>query len=91
MPYILKDRRKEINPLLVELIKEVQKDETTAGDLNYAISQIIWNAYDAKPGYARANSLMGVLQGVQAEFYRRKVAPYEDEKIDENGDIQCVF
>ena len=88
MPYIVKERRDEINPLLIELIKELRKEETTAGDINYAISQIIWKTYDASPGYARANSLMGVLQGVQSEFYRRKVAPYEDEKIEENGDIE---
>jgi len=30
---------------------------------------------------------MGVLSAITEEFYRRKVAPYEDEKIVENGDV----
>jgi len=32
--------------------------------------------------------MIGVLECVKQEFYRRKVAPYEDIKIIENGDIE---
>jgi hypothetical protein len=37
--------------------------------------------------YERLNRAMGVLACVQAEFYRRVAAPYEDQKIAENGDV----
>jgi len=30
---------------------------------------------------------MGVLECVKQEFYRRRAVPYEEEKIEENGDI----
>ena len=60
----------------------------TAGQLNYAIHLLI-DDYIIKNGlnYQTCNDVMGALQGVQQEFYRRKVAPYEDSKIKENGDI----
>lgn len=58
------------------------------GLVNYFISKIIWTLFDRCPSYNAANSLLGVLDAVSKEFYRRKVAPYEDEKIKENGDIQ---
>ena len=31
---------------------------------------------------------MGVLSCVGAEFYRRVIAPYEDKKIIQNGDVE---
>jgi hypothetical protein len=30
---------------------------------------------------------MGVLESAKLELYRRKIAPYEDDKIAENGDV----
>ena len=37
--------------------------------------------------YATINDIIGALEGAKMEFYRRVVAPYEDEKIKENGDV----
>ena len=37
--------------------------------------------------YEEYNSVVGVLESVKLEFYRRAVAAYEDNKIVENGDI----
>lgn len=31
--------------------------------------------------------VLGALEATKQEFYRRKVAPYEDVKIEENGDV----
>lgn len=39
------------------------------------------------PTYHTRISIYGMLCGVAAEFYRRHVAPYEDKKIEENGDV----
>jgi hypothetical protein len=33
------------------------------------------------------NDVVGALDGAKAEFQRRVVAPYEDKKIRENGDV----
>ena len=51
------------------------------------ISLLIDKVYGADMRYADHNEVMGVLTGVGAEFYRRKTAPYEDEKITSDGDL----
>lgn len=60
----------------------------TAGELNYAFT-IMLMAYLRRNGkcYQTMNDVIGALEGAKAEFYRRVVAPYEDEKIKENGDV----
>lgn len=60
----------------------------TPGELNYAITLIINRYYKATGGgYQNINDIVGALEGAKLEFYRRVVAPYEDGKIVENGDV----
>lgn len=87
MPYILPSERERFDPLINALSRELQKDGCEAGNLNYVISTLIGKALAANRRYAEANKLMGVLACVSAEFYRMDVAPYEDEKRAENGEI----
>jgi hypothetical protein len=37
--------------------------------------------------YKHINEIIGVLECAKQEFYRRVAAPYEDTKIQENGDV----
>ena len=62
---------------------------TDAGDINYMISQIInkFIAYRGGLKYAVINEIVGALECAKLEMYRRLAAPYEDTKIDENGDV----
>ena len=87
MPYI-KERAwidKRLEPLLYEF--EHDKD-IRAGEVNYMITQILLAWLDAQGlSYATVNAIMGVLSCVASEFYRRVVAPYEDQKKGENGDV----
>lgn len=87
MPYIKPNDRPAIDEKIQELVKYLQSQpvENQDGDLNYAISRIIHQLYPEK--YFHYNRALGVLAAIQLEFYRRKVAPYEDEKIAENGDV----
>jgi hypothetical protein len=39
------------------------------------------------PSYTRGNELIGVMECVKQEFYRRRLGIYEDLKLKENGDI----
>lgn len=59
-----------------------------AGGLNYKITTILL-AYLAEKGecYQTFNDMMGALEGAKMELYRRKIAPYEDRKCAENGDV----
>lgn len=90
MPYIKELHREKYKGPVQDIIDELTDHgykPFEAGDLNYVISSIVWKLFDSNKKYKTANDLSGVLTNVQAEFYRRKVAPYEDEKIKENGDI----
>ena len=60
----------------------------TYGELNYAITKLCQQFYDrTEPHYAEFNGVIGVLECCKQELYRRVVAPYEDLKISENGDV----
>lgn len=85
MPYIEEKERAKIDPRLDYLIEGLGL--LKPGELNYILSRIVWDQFDKNPSYTQGNALVGVLQCVDAEFYRRKLAPYEDQKIKENGDI----
>jgi hypothetical protein len=61
---------------------------STAGELNYRITRQITRYIEGKGlSYQTINDILGALDGAGKEFYRRVVAPYEDLKIKENGDV----
>lgn len=61
----------------------------TVGELNYLITQscLDYLGKYMSPTYASCNEVMGVLECVKQEFYRRVAAPMEDRKCDMNGDV----
>ncbi len=61
----------------------------TPGELNYTLTRVcLAYVYQReKTSYGLLNEVMGALTGAAQEFYRRLVAPYEDAKIQENGDV----
>lgn len=89
MPYIKQnDRHFIINEDGFRGETIVIKEVKSAGDFQYAIAKMI-KSYMERKGlkYQTCNDVMGALAGAQMEFYRRTVAPYEDSKIEENGDV----
>lgn len=87
MPYIDPDSRPPIDAAIQPLIDHVKSLplEQQDGALNYAVTRVLSELYE--PRYFHYNRSMGVLSAIQAEWYRRRVAPYEDQKIAENGDV----
>ena len=55
--------------------------------LNYVFTSLILRWLGDKPNYAKYNEVIGVLECVKLEFYRRAVSVYEDSKLIENGDV----
>ena len=54
------------------------------GELQYCIAKMIQEMLDIRSGerairYKDLEEIMGALSGAQAEFYRKVVAPYEEE------------
>lgn len=59
-----------------------------AGQLNYLITILIHKYLNGHElNYQTINDIVGALEGAKVEFQRRIVAPYEDRKIKDNGDI----
>lgn len=87
MPYIKMEDRGKYEELLEKLI-DIMKSlpvERIDGELNYVITRILKESYPLR--YFNLNRAMGVLECAKLEFYRRVVAPYEDIKIKESGDV----
>ena len=70
-------------------IEKLQSQELTSeGELNYILTRVChlyleeWGWY-----YRSINSIVGALECCKLELYRRIAAPYEDNKIQENGDV----
>jgi hypothetical protein len=92
MPYIKQEDRAYLRDITSEFHKA---DINNPGELNYLISKICKRYLDAKKhqgnsyeaNYQAFNDVLGALEGAKLELYRRRLAPYEDNKILENGDI----
>lgn len=78
MPYIEPYRREDLNPL---------SQPRTVGELNYVITTLCLHFLGDGPGYSDYNDVIGVLECAKLEMYRRAVVPYEDDKIEQNGDV----
>ena len=91
MPYIKPESRPKFDHAIKELVELLDRKTLSpnflSGELNYVVSSIVWQLFGRNMCYETANSLNGALGSIQAEFYRRHVAPYEDKKLIENGDI----
>lgn len=59
----------------------------TPGQLNYAITRLC-DLYlqDFGVSYQRISEIVGALECAKLEFARRVMAPYEQKKLEENGD-----
>lgn len=89
MPYILQDDRKRLDRHVDEVVKTIQEKPfgDSLGDLNYLFSRILSGSM-GKVSYQKIAMATGVLENIKQEFYRRIASDYEDQKIEENGDIK---
>ena len=80
MPYIKKNER---------ATQHVAMNPKTVGDLEYDI-HILMEDYLRNNGkcFKTMLELVGALECCKLELYRRMVGPYEDTKIEANGDIR---
>ncbi len=87
VPYIKMEDRPKYEKNLTELIN-ILKEQTVDqidGQLNYIITRILKESYPLR--YFNINRAVGVLECCKLEYYRRVAAPYEDTKIEQNGDV----
>lgn len=88
MPYIKQEDRVKIDRMVEAYFSTGQSTVVNAGELNYCISMICKKYLESKGlKYDNINEIIGVLECAKLEMYRRVASPYEDKKIQENGDI----
>jgi len=82
LPYIKQEQRPDLDQI-VDLMKK--KGVKADGDLNYII--FAFCSRHITPGYGNYKNYRGELRETADEIGRRFLAPYEDIKKDENGDV----
>jgi hypothetical protein len=94
MPYIQKRYRLKLDPQIEELALAIKKvaqemgDKNTdfAGVLHYCCTRLALEVIPERR-YKFMAFVYGTLGAITEEFYRRYVAPYEDEQMKKNGDV----
>jgi hypothetical protein len=84
MPYIPDTQRNDIhNDLLADGLGFCPEN---AAELNYIVSELINNFLTVQGlTYSNINEMMGALECCKLELYRVVAAPYEEDKMEENG------
>jgi hypothetical protein len=85
MPYIKQERRNH----MVEAIDRLCQDIDSKGDLNYAICEIVGHLIiNSKTiSYTNMSEFIDAVHDAECELRRRLLEPYENEKMNENGDV----
>lgn len=88
MPYVEDEYREQVDPYINPLAKyvEARPHRSRVGVANYTITTFLLKAFPERR-YFTFVLVLGTLFCVALEYYRRRVAKYEDEKIKENGDV----
>ena len=84
MPYISDhDMREKLDNIVNQVDTHLSE-----GELNYLVTRILdrYLIYN-RPRYVHINMLIGMLECVKLELYRRVASPYEDVKKEQYGEV----
>ncbi len=85
MPYIKFEDREKFNIYLEPMTENIN----SKGDLTYCLYKLCCLYLKTMTkSYTTMSTLMSCLEDAKLEWYRKKMAPYEDQKILENGDVE---
>lgn len=82
MPYI-----KPASRVIAEPLEQIPFQLLEPGEVTYLITRIIREYVGDTYNYSLLSEAIGILECAKLELYRRMVAPYEDSKMEENGDV----
>ena len=83
MPYVKQERRPDLDEV-VEALND--RDVEANGDLNYILFKFC--KFCIPQSYNSLKNFCGELRQCATEIERRLLTPYEDGKIQENGDVK---
>jgi hypothetical protein len=86
MPYTEPQDRVKVDELIAGAVSHT--GDWSAGDLTYGLTKLVvaWIKSHGKK-YLNLAIVMGCLFCTAFELYRRVIAPYEDKKRQDNGDV----
>jgi hypothetical protein len=89
VPYTREERRGRQYEIIEELVNVIRDK----GDLNHAICELtaLLIAKTGGMGYTNVSEWIDAVNGARKEMERRLLAPYEDMKIIENGDVRSFI
>ena len=92
MPYLTEDARAKLDTHITALIEVLLEEGISIpGGLNYAICRVADGVTAAKgESYSLYNTFLGSVEAAKLEIYRRMVAPYENLKQKENGEVFTI-
>ena len=91
MPYISPNLRLPLDKI-VAAYRDLRKGyDVSAGEMNYLITRLVITWLPKTPAYYDYNAVLGVLEAVKLELYRRQLSSYEDLKMAENGDAYTGY
>lgn len=91
MPYIKQAKRDELDAPINELLNSLRGLDSDdplndmGGNLNYVITRLLNQCYGQR--YSEMAEAVSVLEMAKQEYYRKRAAPYEDQKAFDNGDV----
>jgi hypothetical protein len=89
MPYIRAEDRAKFHLHAAHGAEGIKLVADNAGELQYCIALLV-KAYLTRQApwrYQHLNDVIGALEGAKLELYRRVVAPYENAKRAQHGDV----
>lgn len=92
MPYINKSQRQELEKMVDEASAKIKELHASTGNsrgalMNFFVSELMRSVW-SDPRYADMAEARSALQEAHDEYGRRVIAPYEDLKIKQEGDIR---
>jgi hypothetical protein len=92
MPYLTQDAREKLDSHINDILEVLlESNVSIPGGLNYAICRVADGVITAKgESYSQYNNLLGSVEAAKLEIYRRMVAPYEDAKSYQNGEVFTI-
>jgi hypothetical protein len=91
MPYISHEQREHLDKDITNLVNTlvtISGDKGLDGCVNYVITRIVSKVYNTPySNYAQKSNGIKAFECAKLEYYRRVMAPYEDTKIETEGDV----
>jgi hypothetical protein len=92
MPYIKQEKRVILDGPVDELLNALRElesddpDNDMGGNLNYVITRLLKRCFGQR--YSEMAQAVSVLEMSKLEYYRIMCAPYENQKLHDNGAVE---